>query len=437
MIDFPCHCGHRFSVPADMAGASIQCPKCHLLNDVPTLGDLPGILPDGTYAMDAPTPRDPEKLAGMLRAFDRSKYEEDGTEKDLRPSLEDVLRAGAPPAPPGSTPITKGPKYDPETGELLRPVEVAPAAAVVGGGGAGGGGASGARARPVIPYAEPKTHARVPPMRVFLELFSPANAMVMAFIFAFHLLLQVMVIIVSVLFPIVVIFVLIVAILAHYGCVIDDVGPDDRDELPRPLRNLSFIDDIWTPFWNFIGAWILCYGPSSFAAVRLGTDNRPGLFAVASLWMLGSILFPAVWLTLQTSGAALTNLRPDRVLGLIRATGPGRYALLVLFWIVAMNVYAAGVYGLDFAATVGLLIWKGRVSKFYWAAAILLLMLGIYLMHAFCWQLGLLYRAKHHAFPWALQRHIRLEKREHVAINEAARATINTKRQAIRRGGRF
>src|SRR5437764_718602 len=96
MLNLPCQCGHRFSEPEDTAGRSIQCPKCHRLVDVPTLGDLPGILPDGTYSMDAPAARDPQKLASMLRAFNRDTHDEGGSEKDLRPTLDDVLRAGVP-----------------------------------------------------------------------------------------------------------------------------------------------------------------------------------------------------------------------------------------------------------------------------------------------------------------------------------------------------
>ena len=31
---------------------------------------------------------------------------------------------------------------------------------------------------------------------------------------------------------------------------------------------------------------------------------------------------------------------------------------------------------------------------------------AIYVAHAFCWQLGLIYRTYHDRFPWILQRHI-------------------------------
>jgi hypothetical protein len=425
MIDFPCQCGHRFSVPQDTAGTSLQCPKCHRLVDVPTLGDLPGILPDGTYSMDAPAVRDPKMLANMLRAFNRDTHDEFGREKDLRLNEEDLLNLGVPPAGIEPTPAAAGaPKYDPETGELLRPVKIAPTPAIV-------VGAHGPP-RAVIPYASAGTTNRIGPMQVFIELFAPANAMVMSFIFAFHLLLQGLVIIVSVLFPVVGIIGLIMAILAHYGCIVEDVGTEDRDDLPRPLRNLSFVDDLWKPFCFVVGAFLLSYLPAIIASIKLPMETRPELFIVGALSMLGSTLFPAVFLTLQTSGA-IANLRPDRVLGMIRAAGAGRYALIVVLWIIAINVYIAGVYGFDVATTIGLLVWKGKTSKVYWAISIALLMLGVYLMHAFAWQLGLLYRQKHAYFPWVLQHHVRTNKREQMMLDPSTRAAILARRQAARR----
>jgi hypothetical protein len=422
MIDFPCQCGHRFSVPEDTAGASLQCPKCHRLVDVPTLGDLAGILPDGTYSMDAPTPRDPQMLANMLRAFNRDTHDEYGREKDLRLSEEDLLNLGAPPAAAEPSATGAGaPKYDPESGELLRPMKIAPTPAIV--------VAPHGPPKPVIAYASAGTSNRVGPMQVFIELFAPANAMVMSFIFAFHLLLQGLVIIVSVLFPVVGIICLIVAILAHYGCIVEDVGTEDRDELPRPLRNLAFVEDLWKPFCFVVGAFLLSYLPAIIASIKLPMETRGDLFILGALSMLGSTLFPAVFLTLQTSGA-IANLRPDRVLGTIRAAGAGRYALIVVLWIIAFNVYTAGVYSFDVATTIGLLVWKGKTSRVYWAISILLLMLGVYLMHAFAWQLGLMYRQKHAYFPWVLQHHVRLNKREQLMMDRATRAAILAKRRA-------
>ena len=41
-----------------------------------------------------------------------------------------------------------------------------------------------------------------------------------------------------------------VQMMAHYVNVLEDTGPNTFDELPRPLRNLSFNDDFFTPFCN-------------------------------------------------------------------------------------------------------------------------------------------------------------------------------------------
>jgi hypothetical protein len=40
-----------------------------------------------------------------------------------------------------------------------------------------------------------------------------------------------------------------------------------------------------------------------------------------------------------------------------------------------------------------------------WPITLSMLTAGIFLMHYFCFCLGLLYRAHYHRFPWVLQRH--------------------------------
>jgi hypothetical protein len=53
-----------------------------------------------------------------------------------------------------------------------------------------------------------------------------------------------------------------------------------------------------------------------------------------------------------------------------------------------------------------------------------LLVGGIYLMHAFCWYLGLAYRKYHEKFPWVFQRHIPQDttRRHHPNLAEAMEA---------------
>ena len=92
MIDFPCQCGYRFRVPDDRAGASLQCPKCHLLTDVPTLSDLPALKPDGTYRIDKPLRQKRNPVAEMARAFGRHAVDADGHEKIF--ALRSTIFAG-------------------------------------------------------------------------------------------------------------------------------------------------------------------------------------------------------------------------------------------------------------------------------------------------------------------------------------------------------
>jgi hypothetical protein len=424
MIDFPCQCGFRFSVPQDTAGTSLQCPKCHRLVDVPMLGDLPSIKADGTYEMDAPPPPNPQRLAETFRAFNRNSRNFDGTEKDLRPNINDVLRTGDhPPAANAPARPRAAPKYDPVTGQLIREIEIIGPAPVP--------AASIPYAKPALGYATMGMQPRIGPARVFLELFTPPNAMVMAFIFLFHIALHVLELIALLMFPIIAAIILIFALIAHYGCVIDEIGREEKDELPRPLRQVNFADDFWWPFCNAVAAFILCYAPP-FIAPRFVHDPWMARFTLVSFFVLGTILFPAVWLTLQTSGSIM-NLRADRLLGTIRLCGP-RYVFLVILWLVAAIVYALGVEGLSISTFVAMLQMSGRVSKFVWAITLFLLMLGIYLMHAFCWQLGLIYRAKHTYFPWVMQRHEHVSSRERMALNDAGRAVLNARRAANARG---
>ena len=400
MIDFPCHhCAFKFSVPADLAGGTIQCPECGFLADVPTHGDREAILPDGTYRMDAPEAPAADGLAKAMYAFNRDSLDDEGNEKDLRTTMQEVRRAGAPAVSSEVQPLQIAPKYDPETGELIRPLIVAPREQDA---------EDIPLAKTAIGYAVPGTYPHVSPGRVFLELFAPMNAFVMMFIFGFHILLQVTIITLNVLFPIVVFGFLVMAIIAHYGCVVEDVGRDEIDELPRPLRSLSMYEDLWLPFGNVFFALMICYGPA--IAVFFGVESiRLQLFLGYSLLTLGTILLPAVALTTLTSGT-IDNLRPDRLLGVIRAAG-GRYPLLVIGWIIAMPIYIAGVWALNRAGSGSLFSGMG-VSGRFWAMAMLLLMAGIYLMHAWCWQLALFYRAKNAAFPWAFQRHERTKRPE-------------------------
>src|SRR5687768_7508365 len=128
MINFPCSCGHRFSFPDEEAGGMVQCPQCKRLVDIRIPGDLANFEEDGTLKMEIPFKEDPDedRIQELKRAYRPGLRDEYGQEYDLRVTMEQIEAAGVEEVPlelkdevrPGA------PKYDPETGELIRPMDV-------------------------------------------------------------------------------------------------------------------------------------------------------------------------------------------------------------------------------------------------------------------------------------------------------------------------
>jgi hypothetical protein len=403
MISFPCHCGQRFSLEDDMAGTLVQCPRCGRLNDVPTHDDLAHIDQDGTYMLDQPVQDKPGRIDELRRIYHPGKVDDQGQEIDLRSyenlATEDEL--GIPLQP--DRPPTRGiPKYDPETGELLRPINVS---------------ADADSAPPLdtagIPMASPaplayargETQHQVSPFKVPFLLLMPANAAVLFFIFIAHLIGYFILLVTVNGFLFVGPFILLVLLLifSHYANVIEDIGPQESDELPRPMRSAGWREDIWGPFINYSGALLICYAPA--IAITWADLPRPEMTGLLVLLLaaIGTCFLPAVMLTTTTSGSSM-NLRPDRVAGVIRASGFG-YVWALILWVAAVAVYLAGIGLLPMVARgLGL---GGAVADLtdQWFVLLPMLAVGIYLMHLFCWHLGLLYRAHHLQFPWVLQRH--------------------------------
>lgn len=417
MIKFPCHCGHKFEFDEEMAGRHVQCPDCGLLNDIPTLDDLRNMSEDGTYKLDAaPVIRDPEAFQTLHHVYTKDKTDAQGHDIDLRVTPEQVAAAGAPEIPlvasPGAPPVHPAPRYDPETGELIRELPVVndqlpinPAA---------------------IPMARAALHyATADPARArhlgqpLLELFMPVNVVVMVCVLiaqlvegtiplALLLLLVMQVpspLVGNVLFiPFPLLLICGVGVLAHYANVIEDTGPDERDELPRFLRNLSFREDIWRPFANFAAASILCFAPLFILRQYVSIETYRGLAVIVLLQLAGTAAFPLVLLTTTTSGSYL-NLRPDRLLGTLRVIGKF-YIWLVGVLLLTELCYTAGL--ITTALNTYLLFSQTHSSSWltFGPLAYSLMCAGIYLMHYFCWEMGLAYRRNHHRFPWVLQRHI-------------------------------
>ena len=326
MIRFVCNCGHRLEVPEDQAGDSLQCPKCGLLVDVPTLSELQNFTEDGTYRMDAggPVATDSDRMADLGIIYSATKLDEEGNEIDLRtlpagrkrPRPSDVHEDDddqgeleLKPAGGGKPAVTERPKYDPETGELIRPLDIRNDP------GHPTDPSSIPMAKPAIQYAGVDISRRISPLKIAAELFMPANIVVMCILLAAHLFNGILFVTTAGLFFLIPVLLIYQGLLlSHYGNVIDETGRNEHDDLPRPLRNLEFYDDLWGPFVAMFGGFMIAFVVPLFVLINIA--HRTGI-PEWMMWLLGGIigtvLTPAVLLTTNTSGSTL-NLRPDRVL---------------------------------------------------------------------------------------------------------------------------
>jgi len=409
MIRFSCRCGRALELDDDQAGLDVQCPACGTLNSVPSLSDALGIDPDGTYKVDADEgEREHARLSELRRVFTRNRVDEEtGDEIDLRATYADLADAGIPDEPqPEAAPTYVRPKYDPVTGELIRPIDVKrddrhrpihPSAIPV--------------ARAQITYASAGT-ARAPgdartAVSAPLDLLRPANLMVMGVLLLLHGFSQVVVavcLVFGLLFVSPVLLFFFFGLIAHYANVVDEVGPRDMDELPRPFRDLEFGEDIWRPFVQMFVSVAVTYGLAVLVP-SIGTGHP--LLVLAGL-VLATALFPAVMLTATTSGT-FANLRPDRVASVVLAA-PGRYVVLAALWAVASAAYVFGVYASNMTLLTTFSLSTTWPWWYQWYVGYPLLVIGLYLVHLFAWELGLLYRAHHADFNWVLQRHKRKEQ---------------------------
>src|SRR5688572_24361443 len=176
MINFPCSCGHRFSFPDEEAGGMVQCPQCKRLVDIPIPGDLANFEEDGTVKMDIPFKEETEedRMRELTRVYLPRRQDADGNDYDLRVTMEQIEAAGTEEIPLELKDEVKpgAPKYDPVTGELIRPMALKEDAY-----------------KKVVPlppqvtlgYARPaEQESEVPPWRIPFELFKIQNLAVMA-----------------------------------------------------------------------------------------------------------------------------------------------------------------------------------------------------------------------------------------------------------------
>jgi hypothetical protein len=257
---------------------------------------------------------------------------------------------------------------------------------------------------------------RVPPGRVWVELFRPLNVFVMLAIFVAQMLFNVSFIVVNagIVFFAVAPLGLFMFMAGHYGNVVDEIATADMDELPRPLRQMSWHDDIWGPFRDVFATLMVVCAPLIVAIKVWGLghvfDGPAQLALVGGGTVAALLVAPALLLTLRTSGTIL-NLRPDRVVGVVRACG-AHYVPVALLGLVAIPAPLLG----GFASLYTLFRWFGLRLFGDWGAlgsfpaTSAMLLAGIYLGHLFCWRLGLLYRAYQPTFPWVLQQAERTDR---------------------------
>jgi hypothetical protein len=235
--------------------------------------------------------------------------------------------------------------------------------------------------------------------------------------------------------------VLMLVLMGHWGNVVDEIATEDQDELPRPLRSVSLYDDIWSPSVAAGMALMPVVLPTWFMVTFLGGPDPHSAFGVivlavvAGATLLALLAAPAVLLTKMTSGS-WANLRPDRTLG-VAATGGVEYWKAAALGLIALPVYLYGcvvsVYSLILAMSP---IPANGTWAQPWAMPLAWLMMGVgvYLMHAFCWRLGLVYRAHHRRFPWVDQERIRQVKPVDRLSPEARRRLLERKQATVRGG---
>ena len=428
MIHFPCKCGNRFELPADQAGGLVQCDRCGLLVDVPSMNDLASMHEDGTFAFDAAGPAvDPTTVADLHRLFTNRTADQYGNEKDLRSTVEELRLVGDDPA---ETPRVK-PRYDPVTGELIRalqlkddkprpvlsldptpvvPVPVPPMARPA--------------PRPVksLGYAVGDSRKQTTALSLVVDLFQPGNTAVLTFVYFGALIGRIVLAAVTgyserflaTLWPLLVVQLPMWLIVSHLGVVIEETGPDASDELPRPLRNLDFGEDIVGPFLKVMLAGLICFWPTVLAARWVDLSTTPGAAVFAGVFLAGCAIFPGVLLTAVT-GTTILNLRPDRVIAVVRQCGPG-YLLSVA---AVVPTIAIGTYYLA-----GEFLFPQQIETGFFKAFnnpfSLFTLLGLFVctLHWFGWHLGLMYRLHHADFPWLAQRHVKRERPARRTLNQ-------------------
>ena len=440
MINFACRCSHRFTVEDDRAGESLQCPACGLLVDVPTIDDLPGLRDDGSYEFGDQSAGNPNAGAKAMRSTPSPMQKESadrrlslkeflniGTNDDDLLEIRDEVKAGVP----------KHPKYDPETGELIVPLdvrrEIRPAPVM---------------ALPVTLSYEHKSRSDAPNIfSPFLWMFQLPNLVACAVVSLVFLLTFVLT---SSGFLLVFSPVLVVMLIAHYANVVDETGPTGNDEIPALLRSAHLFDDFLRPCCQVVGAYLLMIAPIILVNLYV-IKLHPSVDLGLSIFL--HLMIPAVLLTMITSGA-FNNLLPSRIFSVIMASG-WHYWVVTLTGYVSISAMFFAIYiGAKCGGTVFHIMFNGPISsvpalwgsipiKLVLALSPLVTFVAMYLVHVYAWQLGLLYRLHHDRFNWVWQKHTSERTdtqaqlhthRQHEQIKKAERARASIEKRAAQKG---
>ena len=399
MIHFECTCGEPFDVPESQGGDSFQCPTCKRLVDVPMLSDLAAINNDGTLKLDAPV-QTRQTLVGKMQAF--------GNRDDMRNDADAILKVGV--NPQDLMPDRPTPRYDPETGELVVPIEVrsdpdvdAPdeipmASAVLG------------YSNNAVTTTERNQNLKWWSMP--WRLLSGLSLMAICFVFIAQALIASLLLVpalnVIVLLPGLAVF---IATVAHYCNTIEDFGPNGNDDVPVYLRSVSLSEDVFNPFFNVMVAAVYALAPLfiiSLCGLRVTMHHNPWMPMALTGW--AGLVFPAILFTAICSGA-MQNLMPQRVLSVVIAAPAQYFLATATFWLATVAYF--GAFSQVQIAPVTALQNAGGV-QIQWAPIFTnlgivlgLLAVAVYLMHLASAWLGLIYRTHYAKFNWVLQRHER------------------------------
>lgn len=407
MIVFLCKCGQTISVKDDEAGLSMQCPGCKCLVDVPTINDLESMESDGTLRMQ-PELQTPPQLHEKMRAF--------GKKSDMRMNVDEFLAIGDEIpladeiAPKKTNAKINRPRYDNITGELIREIPLADEAAPV-----VPSPADIPMAQATLNYANFNTedHSPLSFRHVPIRILTGTNVLCLFFVWLAHggfffTLLPPM--LGALALPLV--FLSIIAVVAHYGVVMEAIGVNEQNELPTFFQRASLSEDFYQPALAMVGALAVAALPA-LVMMMCAPQFRQRPHIIVALWIVAALLWPAFALTAATSGAS-NNLLPHRALSVITAA-PLRYLLCLVPYLIGLACYVA----LGGWVVVWLGDWlgyssgsavTGLMSRF--GGVFITCFAGTYFMHIATVWLALMYRSQYHKFNWVLQRHVKSDRKD-------------------------